>query len=109
MPKWSNNKAKPEDAIAMLQANHQRVRDLFQAYEVTSDPRVKRELAEEACIELELHTQLEKNVFYSTVNEETDSKQQTINTQEELENILERAKREVSAIVQPSPSIHFLC
>lgn len=61
------------DAIAMLKADHQKVRDLFQAYEGASNPRAKRELAEEACTALEIHTQLEEQVFYPAVNEETNN------------------------------------
>ena len=71
-PKRDDMMGQPTDAITMLKEDHQRVRDLFQEYEATDDPRVKRELAEEACTELEIHTQLEKQIFYPTVNEETD-------------------------------------
>ena len=60
------------DAIAMLKADHQKVRDLFQAYEAASNPRAKRGLAEEACTALEMHAQLEEQVFYPAVNEEID-------------------------------------
>lgn len=77
MAKHNNTKRKdkisqPTDAVAMLKADHQRVRDLFQEYEAASDLSAKREIAEEACVELEIHAQLEENVFYPAVNEETD-------------------------------------
>ena len=67
-----NNQAQPQDAIAMLKADHQKVRDLFQQYEATRDPSAKREVAEQVFIELETHAQLEENVFYPAVQEETD-------------------------------------
>jgi hemerythrin-like domain-containing protein len=70
--KRDHRTGQPEDAIAMLKADHQRVRDLFQAYEAATEPRAKRELAEKACVELEIHAQLEEQIFYPTVNEETD-------------------------------------
>lgn len=70
--KRDNGMGRSEDAIAMLKADHQRVRDLFQEYQAASAPRAKRELAEEACTELEIHAQLEEQIFYPTVNEETD-------------------------------------
>ena len=60
------------DAITMLKEDHRRVRDLFQEYKAADDLRVKWELAAEACTELEIHTQLEEQIFYPTVNEETD-------------------------------------
>src|SRR4029453_6745597 len=66
------NQAHPQDAIAMLKADHQKVRDLFQQYEATRDPSAKREGAEQVFIELETHAQLEENVFYPAVNEETE-------------------------------------
>ena len=53
-------KKQPEDAVALLKADHQKVRDIFQQYESATDPNTKRELAEEACTELEIHAQLEE-------------------------------------------------
>jgi hemerythrin-like domain-containing protein len=70
MPSRRNDQAQPEDAIAMLKEDHRRVRDLFQEYGAATDPRTKRELAEEACTELETHAQLEEQLFYPAVNEE---------------------------------------
>jgi len=55
----------------MLKEDHRRVRDLFQEYEAAMDPRTKRELAEEVCTELETHAQLEEQIFYPAVNEES--------------------------------------
>ena len=72
MPSRRNNHEQPADAIAMLKADHQRVKDLFTQYEATSNPATKRTLAEQVFVELETHAQLEENVFYPTVNEETD-------------------------------------
>ena len=66
-----HDQAPPEDAIAMLQEDHRRVRDLFQEYEAAMDPRTKRELAEEVCTELETHAQLEEQIFYPAVQEES--------------------------------------
>jgi iron-sulfur cluster repair protein YtfE (RIC family) len=66
-----HDQAPPEDAIAMLKEDHCRVRDLFQEYEAAMDPRTKRELAEEVCTELETHAQLEEQIFYPAVQEES--------------------------------------
>jgi hemerythrin-like domain-containing protein len=60
------------DAIAMLKTDHQRVKDLFAQYEGTSNAEAKRTLAEEVFVELETHAQLEENIFYPSVNEETE-------------------------------------
>jgi hemerythrin-like domain-containing protein len=72
MPSRQNDHAQPADAIAMLKADHQRVKDLFAHYEATSNLDTKRTLAEHVFVELETHAQLEENVFYPAVNEETD-------------------------------------
>ena len=72
MPQRNKKMGQPKDAIAMLKADHQRVRDLFQQYEATSTVEAKGTIAEEVFIELETHAQLEENIFYPAVNEETD-------------------------------------
>jgi hemerythrin-like domain-containing protein len=72
MPNRRNDQGQSEDAIAMLKEDHRRVRDLFQEYQAATDPRTKRELAEEACLELETHAQLEEQIFYPAVNEESE-------------------------------------
>jgi iron-sulfur cluster repair protein YtfE (RIC family) len=56
----------------MLKADHQRVRDLFAQYEAADNRETKRTLAEQVFTELEMHAQLEENVFYPAVNEETE-------------------------------------
>jgi hemerythrin-like domain-containing protein len=72
MPTRQNNHEQPGDAIAMLKADHQRVRDLFSQYEATSNHATKRTLAAQVFMELETHAQLEENIFYPAVNEGTD-------------------------------------
>jgi hemerythrin-like domain-containing protein len=72
MPNRRNDQGQSEDAIAMLKEDHRRVRDLFQEYAAATDPRTKRELAEEVCTELEIHAQLEEQIFYLAVNEDSD-------------------------------------
>src|SRR5919199_6730034 len=54
----------PDDAIAMLTADHRQVRALFQQYEDTSDPYLKQIIAEHVFAELTLHMVLEETVFY---------------------------------------------
>ena len=72
MPTRRNNQEQPADAIALLKADHQRVKDLFAQYEAAANVETKRTLAEQAFVELETHAQLEENVFYPAVNEDTD-------------------------------------
>ncbi len=61
----------PDDAIATLKADHQRVRKLFQTYEHTRDPHLKQQIAAQVFVALELYTLLEATVFYPAFTEET--------------------------------------
>ena len=72
MAQRNKKMGQPKDAIALLKADHQRVRDLFQQYEAMSNAVAKWTIAEEVFIELETHAQLEENIFYPAVHEETD-------------------------------------
>jgi hemerythrin-like domain-containing protein len=81
-----DNDAEPfADAIEMLKADHQRVRDLFQQYEREGDPDSKRAVAAQVFVELETHAQLEEMVFYPAVAEETE---------EEGQQLVEEAQQE---------------
>ena len=54
----------PIDAIALLRADHQLVNDLFTQYESAGDISTKQIIAEQVFTALEVHAQLEDNVFY---------------------------------------------
>ena len=62
----------PDDAIAMLTADHRQVRALFQQYAATPDPYLKQIIAEHIFAELTLHMLLEEAVFYPAVAEQAD-------------------------------------
>jgi hemerythrin superfamily protein len=62
----------PEDAIALLRADHDKVRDLFRTYDAESDPSTKRAIAALVCRELEIHAELEATVFYPAFHAVTD-------------------------------------
>ena len=64
MPSRLNDREQPADAIALLKADHQRVRDLFSQYESAGEPSTKQVIAEQVFTVLEVHAQLEENVFY---------------------------------------------
>lgn len=52
------------DAIAMLKADHRKVEEIFEAFEKARSLDRKRALAEQACLELKVHTVIEEEVFY---------------------------------------------
>jgi hemerythrin-like domain-containing protein len=66
-------RSRPNDAIALLQADHHKVRQLFRAYRTAQDPATQWEIALDIFDELEVHAQLEEVVFYQAVEEETTS------------------------------------
>jgi hemerythrin superfamily protein len=54
----------PTDAIALLKTDHRKVKNLFARYESAGHFSTKHLLAAQVFTELDLHTQLEENVFY---------------------------------------------
>ena len=56
----SNN----QDAIALLKADHRAVEELFEKFEKASGDGRKQALAEEICLELSVHAQIEEEIFY---------------------------------------------
>lgn len=52
------------DAIALLKADHRKVEDLFAKFEAAKGDGKKKDLAEQICMELTIHTRLEEDVFY---------------------------------------------
>jgi hemerythrin-like domain-containing protein len=69
----NSTRSRPKDAIAMLHADHQKVRQLFRAYRSAQNPATQWEIALHIFDELEVHAQLEEVVFYQAVEEETTS------------------------------------
>jgi hypothetical protein len=64
-----------QDAIAMLNADHRKVKSIFKKFEKLkkqdSGDAEKAELVQEACMELTVHAQLEEEIFYPAVREAT--------------------------------------
>ncbi len=52
------------DAIALLKADHRKVKDLFAKFESASGEGRKQTLAKEICLELTIHAQIEEEIFY---------------------------------------------
>ncbi|HEY4162612.1 MAG TPA: hemerythrin domain-containing protein [Dongiaceae bacterium] len=58
------------DAVAMLKADHRKVEGLFAKFEKARSESVKKELVEQICSELIVHTTLEEEIFYPTCRSE---------------------------------------
>jgi hypothetical protein len=55
---------KQQDAVALLKADHRAVEELFGKFEKASGTERKQKLAEEICLELSVHAQIEEEIFY---------------------------------------------
>ena len=63
----------PNDAIAILTADHHQVRALFQHYEATHDQALQRRIAADVFTALERHTYLEDTILYAAFAVATDA------------------------------------
>ena len=68
------------DAIEMLIADHEKVKELFRKYEATGDRayQQKKRIAEEVFAEITVHSTLEEELFYPAVKAETDKQGQEL-------------------------------
>jgi hemerythrin superfamily protein len=71
--KWGGNGDRRQtDAIEMLKADHRRVEQLFDKYEQARRRAEKSKLAQQICLELTIHAQLEEEIFYPACREHVD-------------------------------------
>jgi hemerythrin superfamily protein len=68
------------NAIALLKADHERVKSLFRTYESAEErePQHKQVIAEQIFTELEVHSQIEKEIFYPAVRAKADQEGQDL-------------------------------
>ena len=59
------------DAIALLRDDHARVMEMFGRFDAMRGNERKEKLTEQICDELDVHTQLEEEIFYPAVREAT--------------------------------------
>ena len=55
---------KTPDAVAFLKHDHRTVEELFEQFEKASGDGRKQKLAEQICLELSVHAQIEEEIFY---------------------------------------------
>jgi hypothetical protein len=63
--------AEPQDAIALLKADHRQVEELFEAFASSDSDEEKAGLAESICDALTIHAQIEEELFYPAFLEAT--------------------------------------
>jgi hypothetical protein len=88
-----------EDAIALLKADHRQVKEWFEQFESTRSADRKKKLAEQICQALEVHTQIEAEIFYPAFLEAT--QEEDIHHEAEIEH--ESAKKLIDEIKDSGP------
>jgi hemerythrin superfamily protein len=94
---------KPQDAIALLKADHRQVEQWFSEFEKARSAGVKRKLAASICQALTVHTEIEEELFYPAFLQATKDKDM------HHEAIVEHdgAKKLIAEIEQSDPSDDF--
>lgn len=62
--KSASTRAGEQNAIQLLKADHREVEDMFSQFEKTNGMATKAKLAEQICLALKVHTQIEEEIFY---------------------------------------------
>lgn len=67
--KGNDEMDQPGSPTELLQADHDKVRELFDEYEAAGDrkTKAKQHIVEEVCTALEIHTKLEEEIFYPAI------------------------------------------
>jgi len=58
------------DALQVLREDHNKVKDMFQRFEKTESRSEKKKIADQAIMELEVHAQIEEEIFYPSLKKQ---------------------------------------
>lgn len=78
------------NVIELLKKDHDEVKTIFDEYESGADLEKKKELSKKAFKELEIHTQVEEEIFYPEVKDQAGS--------EELRNLVSHSQDEHNTV-----------
>lgn len=81
-------------ATNMVRLDHTHVVAAFHQYRTTDSPRIKRGLADQICIALEVHAQLEEEIFYPAVRAVSDDEavQKSVPEHDEMRRLIARLR-----------------
>jgi hemerythrin superfamily protein len=99
----SRSAARQQDAIALLKADHRQVEEWFEQFESTRSEDKKQKLAQQICLALTVHTQIEEEIFYPAFLEATSDE----DTHHEAEVEHGAAKKLIAEIEASGPSDDF--
>jgi hemerythrin superfamily protein len=91
--------AKPQDAIALLKADHRQVEEWFEQFESTRSSSRKSDLAQKICAALTTHATIEEEIFYPAFLEATE--EEDLHHEAEVEH--DGAKKLIAAIEASGP------
>jgi hemerythrin superfamily protein len=91
--------ASANDAIALLKADHRQVEKWFDEFQSARAPGRKKDLAQKICQALEVHTEIEEEIFYPAFLQATD--EEDIHHEAEVEH--QGAKKLIAEIEQSGP------
>jgi iron-sulfur cluster repair protein YtfE (RIC family) len=62
-------KITPQNAVTLLEADHKVVKGLFAQFDALGDRSIvnKKKIADQICLELSVHTQVEEEIFYPAI------------------------------------------
>ena len=86
-----------QDAIALLEADHHRVEELFHEFKSAGDPEAKLHLAQVICMELTLHAMVEEEIFYPAFARATGDEQMLEHALKEHARVKELIARVLTA------------
>jgi hemerythrin superfamily protein len=98
----TNGRSKPMDAIQLLKSDHRTVEELFEEFESTKGSRAKQRIANQICMELIVHAQIEEEIFYPAVKEAVEEE---IYTEAHVEH--DGAKMLIAEILDGDPDDEF--
>jgi hemerythrin superfamily protein len=76
-----------KNAIDMLTADHDKVKELFDQFEEAENARTKRKIVKEALQELNVHATLEEEIFYPAVRNEIEDEEDIMNEADEEHHV----------------------
>jgi hypothetical protein len=84
---FSSSSKDSKNAIDLLKADHEKVKDLFDQFEEAEDRRTRKTIVRHAVEELSIHATLEEEIFYPAVRKELEDGEEMMNEADEEHHV----------------------